>query len=128
MSDRPQNKNLKPFKKGQSGNPSGKPKTPPDVLEAKKTTNADFVRIASQFLGMTRQEVSQALNKPEASMLELLIGGIVAKAAKDHDYLRANFILDRTIGKVPDTINNNHGFKSLHMQLVEIMEKAKVNE
>jgi hypothetical protein len=118
-------KNLKPFKPGQSGNPSGRPKMAPDVRKAQQVTSEEFIRVSSEFLLMDRAKIQQRLQNPEASMLELLIGGIVAKAAKDHDHHRAEFLLNRTIGKVADTLNANVQIKSLHMQIVEAMEKNR---
>lgn len=51
---------------------------------------------------MDRQAIQVRLQDPKTSMLELIVGGIVDKSAKDHDHLRANFLLDRTIGKVKE--------------------------
>lgn len=125
MTDRPQNKNLKPFKKGQSGNPSGKPKVPTEIREAQKVTSQEFVRVASEFLLMDRRQIKERLENPTASMLEMLIGGIIAKAATTSDYQRANFILDRTIGRVAVDINASVDVKSLHVQLVEAMGEER---
>jgi len=95
------NKNLKPFKPGQSGNPNGRPKTADDIRKASALTNEEFLRITNRFLLMTRDEIQVALQNPKASMLELLIGGIIAKATKEQDHQRATFLLDRTIGRAP---------------------------
>jgi len=95
------NKNLKPFKPGQSGNPNGRPKTADDIRKASALTNEEFLRITNRFLLMTRDEIQAALQNPKASMLELLIGGIIAKATKEQDHQRATFLLDRTIGRAP---------------------------
>lgn len=97
-------KNLKPWKKGQSGNPSGVTALPRDVLEAKKTNRVSLERTLNEFLMLNRLELQKRLQNQSATMLELAVGTIVAKAAKDGDQIRLNFILDRLIGKVKDQV------------------------
>lgn len=112
------------FKPGQSGNKSGRPKLPEDIRKASKLTNEEFIRIANRFFSMNRGEIQETLQDPKATLLELIVGGIAVRAAKDNDHMRANFLLDRTIGKVAETIK--HGLdKSLHLQLMEAMEQQK---
>ncbi len=100
----PRTDQLKPhqFKKGQTGNPGGRPKIPDDIRKAANVTTEQFVKTASEFLLMDRTELTKVLQNPEASMIELLIGGILAKAVKDHDSTRAEWIIARTIGKAKD--------------------------
>lgn len=92
------------FKPGQSGNPNGRPKLPEDIRKASQLTNEEFIRIANRFFSMTRGEIQETLQDPKATLLELIVGGIAAKAAKDHDHYRAEFLLQRTIGKVKDQL------------------------
>lgn len=112
------------FKPGQSGNPNGRPKLPEDIRKASQLTNEEFIRLANRFFAMSRAEIQETLQDPKATLLELIVGGIAARAAKDNDHTRATFLLDRTIGKVAETIK--HGLdKSLHLQLIEAMEQQK---
>ena len=92
MSERPQNKHLRPFKPGQSGNPGGKPK---QLLTKEKVKG-----ILGKFADMTRQQLQDIIQNPKSSMLEIMVASIMAKAAKDGDFSRMNFILDRSIGRV----------------------------
>ncbi len=92
MSERPQNKHLKPFVKGQSGNPSGKPK---QLLTKDKVKG-----ILGKFADMTRSQLQDIVTDPKSTMLEIIIAAIMVKAAKDGDYGRLSFILDRSIGKI----------------------------
>jgi hypothetical protein len=66
----------------------------------RKLNKTQFSISANKFLNMTRDEITTALNDPKASMLDLLLGGIIAKAVKDSDVSRANFILDRLIPRL----------------------------
>lgn len=116
-------KNLIPFQQGQSGNPNGRPKTPEDIIKANRLTKEAFSRLVNKYLHMNRLNITENLKRPEASMLELLIGGMVVKAAKDHDWQRANFILDRIIGKAPAVIDVGVGVAQLSN--AELIIKAK---
>ncbi len=80
---------------GQSGNPGGKPHNLLSVPGVHKL----FSRIAA----MTRSELQALIVDPKSNMMELSIAAIFAKAAKDGDYTRVEFILQRTIGRVKDT-------------------------
>ena len=87
------------FIKGQIANPKGGVQLPKDVLDAKKMTAVEFARLATSFLHLTKDQLKMRLENPIATMIELLVGGIVARATKEQDYMRAEFLLNRIIGK-----------------------------
>lgn len=80
------------WKPGQSGNKSGKPK---QLLTRDKVSS-----VVGKFACMTRDELQDVIKNPKSSMLEITVAAIMARAAKDGDFNRLNFILDRSIGKV----------------------------
>lgn len=94
-----------PFEKGVSGNPSGRPKTPRDVLEARQMTTVEFTRLMNKFTGMTRDELAEYSRNPKATTLELLVASIIVKAITNGDHMRAEFLLNRLVGKVADQVN-----------------------
>lgn len=92
------------FQPGQSGNPNGRKPLPPDLKGIKKITTDELQRQIAKFAGMTKQEISDHLRDPEATMLDIMIGTVMVKAAKDGDHSRFNFLLDRTIGRVKESL------------------------
>lgn len=98
--------NLKPFKKGQSGNPGGRPKMPDDVRSAKIETKITIARLLNEYLAITLDELQARLRDPKTPNLELMVGKIVAETIKTGDNTRLNFILDRMIGKVTDKVEH----------------------
>lgn len=90
------------FKKGQSGNPSGKPKMPEELQKANKLSAKKFIEYVNRYINMDREEIKEDMKRPGATMLELLVAGMISRAVSQQDPVRANFILDRTIGKVID--------------------------
>ena len=97
-------KNLKPFKPGQSGNPSGRPKTPEDIAKAKRLNQHELDRIINKYLWMDREAMQARLKDPSTPMMEIMVGSIVAQAAQKGDQQRLEFILQRVVGKVKDQI------------------------
>ncbi len=92
---RPNTKNLKPFPKGTSGNPSGKPK---NLLTKDKVDS-----IIARFSFMNRQELQGVVQNEKTPMIEIMIASVMVKAAKDGDYSRLEAILNRSVGKVKET-------------------------
>lgn len=94
----------KRFKPGQSGNPSGRPKVPADILEARKMNQAELERIINKYLYMDKDAVREAIQAPGTPMMELMVASIVAQAAQKGDHQRLDFVLNRFVGKVKDQL------------------------
>lgn len=88
--------NLRPFQKGQSGNPAGRPK---NLLRTDEVRN-----LIGKLWRLSREELQKIVQNPKSSMGEIMVASIVAKAAQTGDYTRVQFLLERTIGKVKDEI------------------------
>jgi hypothetical protein len=88
------------FKKGMVSNPKGSIGMPKDVREARKLTQNEFVKIACNLIKSTRDELYTVLADPKTTALELMIGGIIMKAVTEQDQNRAEFLLNRIIGRV----------------------------
>lgn len=107
-------KNLKPFKKGDpSPNPGGRPKMPEDIRKVARMNRDDFSRFVHEYLQMNRAEIQESLQNPHATMLQLMVGGIVARASKDQDHNRANWLAEQVFGKLKDQIEIATDFRSL---------------
>lgn len=94
----------RPFVKGDPR--AGRPKTPADVKAAKNLTKTELDRLINKYLNLDKVQMAAEMSKPTATMLELVIGGIVMKAAKDHDHIRFDFVLNRLLGKVREQIEH----------------------
>lgn len=117
----------KDFTPGASGNPSGRPPTPPDVKEAQRLTRAQFIAVASKYIGKTKSEIVQAANDPSTPALEIMMASVISKAITQGDHARLNFILDRLIGKVVDKTKSNNvtEHKFSQMSDEELVRRAK---
>lgn len=93
------------FKPGQSGNISGRPKLPPEIKEAYKLTQTRFIELVNKYLSMNREEISLASQDPKATTLDLIVLKILQQAIVKGDQIRLTFLLDRLLGKLPNSID-----------------------
>lgn len=92
------------FKKGQSGNPGGKPKLPEDIKKARTLNQLELERVCNRQLYMTRLELAAVARDPGSTMLELTVASILGKAMEKGDQQRIEWIAMRLIGRVQDRI------------------------
>lgn len=93
--------NLKPWPKGVSGNPGGLSGLPDELRGIKSLSQHEVTKIVSKMARMTSAELQTAAINPDTPMLEVAIASVFAQSAKNGDYARLSFLLDRAIGKVP---------------------------
>ncbi len=104
------------FKKGKSGNPGGRFKIPTELSQIRKLSQAECAYLVSKYARMTRGELQSAIEDIRTPMVDLTIASIFAQSAKNGDYQRLGFLLDRTCGKVPTAElfdEDNEGRKEL---------------
>lgn len=91
------------FKKGKSGNPSGRKKADPIVTAFKETTYNEFLAGLQKYGKLSREQMQKELTRPDITMFELMFGQIVASAAKGDKDAR-QVLLDRLWGKVKEQV------------------------
>ena len=102
----PRKSNLPPgsgFKKGQSGNPKGRPK---DLLGKKmrQLTAEEFAEIANLIIKGSIEEL-RAISKDESqSALRVMIAAVAVKTISKGDMDALDKLLNRLVGKVKDHV------------------------
>lgn len=90
-----------PWKPGQSGNPSGGPRLPAELLAIRALTRAEACRYIAKYARMTKEELELAATNPKTTAIELSIASIFMKCIQHGDSTRLQFLLDQSIGKIP---------------------------
>jgi len=95
------NTNLKPWPKGVSGNPGGRPK--------RELTPENVGGIVEKYLLMAQGELQAIYADKTTPAINALAAGACLDAIKLKKWDLANSMLDRSIGKVKDVVeNHNH--------------------
>lgn len=93
------------FKKGQSGNPNGRPKFPLEVQVA-KAFNRNVVELAlAKYLSLPIGELKKLKDDPTLPSHDQIVISIIISSILFGDAGRYSFLLDRLIGKVPEKID-----------------------
>lgn len=109
------------FKKGQSGNPKGRPKELPDIRMAKAMSRAELAILLMKYFKMPQKELAAVVNDKEMNSGDAAIAQIFRNAI-DGDHTSLNFIFDRMIGKVVDKyeVTTEHNVKVENLSIHEI--------
>lgn len=83
------------FRKGQSGNPSGRPKSPADLLQARAHSRDELERAVLRIVWEHRENVEYESNNSDAPMIERIIARLTLRAYDREDLRIAGFLLDR---------------------------------
>ena len=95
------------FKPGQTGNPFGRPKVPEHLRLIKAFTSDEIQRIIAKHGRMTLDALLAIKDDPKAMMIDRIFARMFHDCffSKDGEALNAiKFLLDRSIGKVPDIV------------------------
>lgn len=89
-----------PFKPGQSGNPGGA--YPVDIRNLNKISRNHVEGLLSHYLMMPISELREQGQREDIPAVEALVCQIAIKAIVNGDTLRADFLLNRLIGRVKE--------------------------
>lgn len=94
------------FKKGQTGNPNGRPTVPKEIREFKKLTAQQVEEIVSTLLYATETDIKDLLANPEASQLKRIVASILMATFESGNMTQFDQLLNRVIGKPKETIRH----------------------
>ena len=120
------------FKPGESGNPSGRPKLPPELAGIALFTKDEIQRTISKYLRCGKKELQALMKDDSISSFEGIVVSIISKAAETGDYTRLNFLFDRGGNKEKDEktikIEQQTADEAVKDKIVKSMSKEEINK
>lgn len=95
--------NLKPFKKGQSGNPNGRPKSYVTGLKDIGYNMTEINMAIRNMLSMNMNELKAVFENPDATILEKTVAGAMRKSLEKGSLYSIETLLSRVFGKPKET-------------------------
>lgn len=119
------------WKPGQSGNPSGRAKLPPELQAIRVMSPYVFARIFSKYAAMSREDMARAVNDPAIAMIDLAVCAAITNAAKTGDFSRVAWMLERVIGKPLNSSIDDAESQMMKDEIAklsdsELLERAKL--
>lgn len=95
--------NLIPFKKGQSGNPNGRPKSYITGLKDAGYNMTEINMSIRNMLSMNMNELKAVFENPDATILEKTVAGAMRKSLEKGSLYSIETLLSRVFGKPKET-------------------------
>jgi hypothetical protein len=96
---------LRPFKKGQSGNPQGARLHNPEIKKIKALTEAELIEVATFVLKSSVGQIKMKMKDPKTPVLQGMVLGLALKTMVKGDAQAFNALMDRLLGKVKENLN-----------------------
>lgn len=97
---------------------------PPDVKEARALRAVEFESIINRYMDLDLAGVQAVMKNPSTPIKDLIVLKMVELALKNGDLPRVNFLLDRTIGPLQNSVkvDGTLGIYKLHDLLMKEIE------
>lgn len=94
----------KPFPKGVSGNPGGRPQLSSEEKLLRRLSKEQLVEIGSMLVQGKMSEIKKVYNE-DSSGLRAVMASAILRAYDEGDWATLDKILDRLVGKVTDNVS-----------------------
>ena len=118
----------KQFKKGQTGNPNGRPPLNPAMKALRKLTIEAYREVIELVMMGNLSELQKIVKDPNSTALQVGIARAFYNAIQKGDYAIIERIAERIVGKIPDEINIKSENNTKLAATVSMFDKDKLRE
>ena len=107
---------LRPWKKGQSGNPNNiRYALPAEIRQQRRENQASLIRLVISYFAMTPEQAAQRIASPDANQLEEAVQGQINRA-KEGDARAFQYLMELICGKIPEADPDKEQVENMSMQ------------
>jgi hypothetical protein len=113
--------NLKPFEKGESGNPNGRPRKWISELKESGYKSSEVNDCILVMLSMTIEELADVYKNPKATILEKTVANALKRSLEKGSLYSIDTLLNRAVGKPKESIDhttNGETIKDIKVTIV----------
>lgn len=94
----------KPFKKGLSGNPKGRPPLPPEVRKLKQLTLSQLNEVVSLVMASTYEDLKRMANDDQATVIQRMSAALAIQTIGKGNPHTWNALLEQFRGKLKEKV------------------------
>lgn len=98
--------NLRPYKKGQSGNPSGI-NEPKELRQVRMLTKKELAEVGNVIIHHNLDTLKNMPDDPTTSVLQAMVAAVAARVIQKGDMNALDLLLNRIVGKVREEVKHS---------------------
>jgi hypothetical protein len=115
---------LIPFKKGQSGNPNGRPRKWISELKESGYKSSEVNDCILVMLSMTIEELADVYKNPKATILEKTVANALKRSLEKGSLYSLDTLLNRAVGKPKESVDHTTNGEAIKEITVTIIRGA----